>query len=96
LKYVKEEKPQLMREREMIFCNSRFIRMMKSRRMRRAGHVARMEEIRNAINIFVGYPEEKRPLGKPRRRWLDNIKLDLRDIGWDGVGRIDLTQDRDQ
>jgi hypothetical protein len=45
---------------------------------------------RNAYSIFVGKPEGKRPLGKPRRRWMDNIKMDLRDIGWDGMGWFGL------
>jgi hypothetical protein len=64
--------------------------------MRWAGHVARIEEKRNAYRILVGNPERKRPLGRPRRRWVDNIKMDLREIGWDGMDWIDLTQDRDQ
>jgi hypothetical protein len=55
--------------------------MIMSRRMRWAGHVARMEEKRNACRILVGKPEGKRPLGRPRRRWVDNIKMDLRGIG---------------
>jgi hypothetical protein len=70
--------------------------MIKSRRMRWAGHVARMGEKGNAYRILVGNPEGKRPLGRPRRRWVDNIKLDLREIGWDGRDWIDLAQDRDQ
>jgi hypothetical protein len=53
--------------------------MMKSRRMILAVHVARMGETRNTYMILVGKPEEKRPLGRPRRRWVDNIKMDLRD-----------------
>jgi hypothetical protein len=57
------------------------IRMIKSRRMRWAGHVARMGVKRNAYRILVGKPEGKRPLGRPRRRWVDNIKTDLREIG---------------
>jgi hypothetical protein len=57
----------------------------KSRRMRWVGHVARLEEKRNAYRILVGMPEGKRPLGRTRRRWVDNIKTDLREIGWDGV-----------
>jgi hypothetical protein len=61
------------------------IRILKSRRMRRAGHVARMEEKRNAYRLFVGKSEGKRPLGRPRRRWVDNIKVDLLEIGWGGV-----------
>jgi hypothetical protein len=51
---------------------------------------------RNAYRILVGKPEGKRPLGKPRRRWVDNIKMDLRGIGWDGMDWIDLAHDRDQ
>jgi hypothetical protein len=51
---------------------------------------------RNAYMILVGKPERKRPLGKPRCRWQDNIKVDLTDTGWGGVGWIDLAQDRDQ
>jgi hypothetical protein len=60
------------------------------------GHVARMGEKRNAYRTLVGKPEGKRPLGRPRRRWVDNIKIDFREIGWDGVDLIDLAQDRDQ
>jgi hypothetical protein len=55
-----------------------------------------MREKRNAYRILVGKPERKRPLGRPRRRWVDNIKIDLREIEWDGVDWIDLAQDRDQ
>jgi hypothetical protein len=70
--------------------------MIKSRRMRFAGHVARMGETRNAYRILVGKPEGKRQLGKPRRRWVENIKMDLRVIGWDGMEWIELAQDRNQ
>jgi hypothetical protein len=70
--------------------------MMKSRRMRWAGHVARMGEKRKAYRILVGKPEGKRPMGRPRRRWVDNITMDLGEIGWDGVDWIDLAQDRAQ
>jgi hypothetical protein len=55
-----------------------------------------MGEKRNAYRIFMGNPEGKRPLGRPRRRWEDNIKTDLREIGWNGMDWIDLAQDRDQ
>jgi hypothetical protein len=57
------------------------IRMIKSRRMRWAGHVARVGEKGNACRILVGKPEGSRPLGRRRRRWVDNIKMDVRDIG---------------
>jgi hypothetical protein len=55
-----------------------------------------MGEKRTAYRILVGNPEGKRPLGRPRRRWVDNIKIDLREIGWDGGDWVDLAQDRDQ
>jgi hypothetical protein len=55
-----------------------------------------MGEKRNAYRILVGMPEGKRPLGRPRRRWADNVKMDLREIGWDGVDWMDMAQDRDQ
>jgi hypothetical protein len=70
--------------------------MIKRRRMRWAGHVPRMVETRNAYRILVGKPEGNRPLGRPRRRWVDNIKIYLRDTEWDGVDWIELAQDRDQ
>jgi hypothetical protein len=59
--------------------------MIKSRRMTWAGHAARLGEKRNAYRILVGKPERKRPLGRPRRRWVNNIKIDFREIGWDGM-----------
>jgi hypothetical protein len=70
--------------------------MIKSRRVRWAEYVARMGEPRNACRILVGKPEGKRPLGRPRRRWVDNIKMDLGEIGWYGMDWIELAQDRDQ
>jgi hypothetical protein len=57
------------------------IRMIKSRRMRWVGHVARMREKRNAYRLLVEKPEGKRPLGRPRRRWVDNIRMDLGEVG---------------
>jgi hypothetical protein len=69
--------------------------MIQSRRMRWEGHVARMG--RRAMNrILVGKSDGKKPLGRPRRRWVDNIKMDLREIRWDGMDWLDLAQDRDQ
>jgi hypothetical protein len=70
--------------------------VMKSRRVRWAGHVARMGEGRAVYRVLVGRPENKRPLGRPRRRWEDNIKMDLREIGIDGANWIQLAQDRVQ
>jgi hypothetical protein len=66
-----------------------------SRRMRWAGHVARMGEKRNAYTILVRKPEEKRPLGGPRRRWVNNIKMYLTEIGWGSMDWIDLAQGSD-
>ena len=60
------------------------VRVVKSRRMRWAGHVARMGENRVVQRVLVGKPEGKRPLGRPRRRWEDNIKIDLQEVGWGG------------
>jgi hypothetical protein len=68
----------------------------KARRMRWAGHVARMGEVRGAYNILVGRPEGSRPLGRPRRRWEDNIKMDIREIGFGDVDWIHLAQGRDR
>jgi hypothetical protein len=70
--------------------------MIISRRMRWAGHVARTGEGRGVYGVLVGRPEGKRPLERPRRRWEDNIKMDLREIGIDGANWIRLTQKRVQ
>jgi hypothetical protein len=70
--------------------------MIKSRRMKWAGHVERMGENRNAYRILVGNPEGNRPLGRSRRRWVNNIKMDLKEIGLDGMDWIDLAQDKGQ
>jgi hypothetical protein len=68
--------------------------MIKSRRMRWEGHVARVGEKKNVYRLLVGKPEGKRPLGRPRRRWTDNIKMVLSETGLGGVDWIGLTQDR--
>jgi hypothetical protein len=84
-------------ELHKLYSLPNIIRMIKSRRMRWEGYVARMGEKRNAYRILVGKPDGKRPLGRPRRRWVDNIKINLvREIGWDDMDWIDLAQDRDQ
>jgi hypothetical protein len=70
------------------------IRIIKLRRMRWAGHVAPMGEKRNVYMLLVGKPEGKRPLGRPRRRWIDNIKMDLLEILLNVVDWIGLAQDR--
>jgi hypothetical protein len=79
-----------------LYSSPSIIRKIKSRRTRWAGHVARMRAKRNLHRILVGYPEGKRPLGRHRRRWVLNIKINLREIGWDGMDWIDLAQDWDQ
>jgi hypothetical protein len=78
-----------------MLCRENFIiRIIKSRRMSWAGHVARMGEKRNVYRLLVGKPEGKRPLGRPRRRWRDSIKIDLLEIGLNVVDWIGLAQDR--
>ena len=69
--------------------------MIKSRRIRCTGHVARMGEMRSVYRVLVGKPEGKRLLGKPRRRWEDNVKMDLQEVGFGGLEWIELAQDRD-
>jgi hypothetical protein len=79
-----------------LYSSPNIIRIIKSRRMRYAGHVTRMEEKRNACRILGEKARRKEPLGKPRRRLVDNIEMDLREIGWGDIDWIDLAQDRDQ
>jgi hypothetical protein len=77
-----------------LYSSPSIIRIIKSRRMRWAGHVARMGEKRNAYILLVGKPKGKRPLGRLRRRWVDNIMIDLGEVAWGDVGWIGLAQDR--
>jgi hypothetical protein len=77
-----------------LYSSPSIIRNRKSRRMRWAGHVARMGEKRNLHMLLVGKPEGKRPLGRPRRRWIDNIKMDHLETGLSVVDLIGLAQDR--
>jgi hypothetical protein len=72
-------------ELHSLYSSSNIVRVIKSRRMRWAGHAARMGEGRGVYRVSVGRPEGKRPLGRPRSRWEDNINMDLREIGIDGV-----------
>jgi hypothetical protein len=72
------------------------IRTVKSRRIRQEGHVARLGEKKNVYRILVGKPEGKRPLGIPICRWVDYIKMDLRETEWGGMDWIDLAEDREQ
>jgi hypothetical protein len=84
-------------ELHTLYSSPDIIRQFKSRRMRWAGHVARMEEGRNVYRVLVGKPGGKRPLERPRRRWNGGIKMDLREVGWGGdVEWIHLAQDRDR
>jgi hypothetical protein len=79
-----------------MYSSPSIIRMIKSRWMRWAGHLARIRVKRNTFRLLVRKPEGNRPLGRPRRRWVDNIMMDLREIGWAGVCWIVLAQDRDK
>jgi len=79
-----------------LYSSPNIVRMIKSRRMRWAGYVARMRKERGVYSVLVGKPEGKRPLGRPRRRWVDNIRMDLREVGCGYVDWIGLAQDRDR
>jgi hypothetical protein len=83
-------------ELHSLYSSPNIIMVIKPRRMRWVGHVARMGEGRGVYGVLVGRPEGKRPLGRPRRRWEDNIKMDLRKIRIDGTIWIQLAQDRVQ
>ena len=79
-----------------LYCSPNIVRVIKSRRMRWAGHVAHMEEGRGVHKVLVGKPEGKRPLGRPRRRWEDNIKMDLQEVGRGCGDWMELAKDRDR
>ena len=74
--------------------SSNIVRVIKSRKLRWAGHVARMEEGRSAFKILTGKPTGKRPLGRPRHRWEDNIRMDFEEIGINAGNWVDSAQDR--
>ena len=79
-----------------LYCSPNIVRVIKSRRMRWAVHVARTGEERGVYSVLVGKPEGKRPLGRPMRRWVDNIRMDLQEMGFGYVDWIGLAQDRDR
>jgi hypothetical protein len=83
-------------ELHRLYSSPNIVTVIKSRRMRWAGHVTRMGEGRGVYRVLVGRPEGKRPLGRPRGRWENNIKLDLRETGIDRANWIQLAQDRVQ
>ena len=78
-----------------MYCSPNIVRVIKSRRLRWAGHVARMEEGRSAFKILTALSTGKRPLGRHRRRWEDNIRMDLEEIGNNAGNWVDSAQDRD-
>ena len=80
----------------MCVCVPNIIRVIKLRKMRWAVHVERMGERTGVYRVLVGKPEGKRPLRRPRRRWEDNIKMDLQEVRCGDMERIDLAQDRDR
>jgi len=79
-----------------LYSSPNIVRLIKSRRMRWAGHVARMGDRRGVYSVLVGKLEGKRPLGTPRCRWEENIKMDLQEVGCGGMDWIDVAQDRDR
>jgi hypothetical protein len=76
-----------------LYSSLNIVRVIRSRRMRLEGHAARIGEGRGVYRVLIGRPKGKRPLRRPRRRWKDNIKMDLRKIGMDGANWIQLGQD---
>ena len=79
-----------------LYTSPNIVRVIKSRRMRWAGHVARMGEERGVYRVLVGKPEGKKPLGRPRRRWVDNIRMYLEEVVCGYVDWIGLAQDKDR
>jgi hypothetical protein len=79
-----------------LYSSPNIVRVIKSRRMRWAGNVARMEEGRVVHKVLVGKPEGNRPLGRPSRRWEDNIKMDIEEVGRGCVDWMELSQNRDR
>ena len=79
-----------------LYCSPSIVRVIKSRRMRWAGHVAHMDEERGVYRVLVGKPEGKKPPGRPRHRWVDNIRMDLQKVGCEYMDWIGLAQDGDR
>ena len=79
-----------------LYSSPNNVRVIKSRKMRGAGHVARMGEERGVYRVLVGKPEGRRPLGRPRRKWVDNIRTDLQEVGCGYMDWIGLSQARDR
>jgi len=79
-----------------LYCSPNIVRVIKLRRMRWAGHVARMGEERGVYRFLLGKPERRRPLGTPGRRWVSNMRMDLQDVGRGYLDWIGLAQDRDR
>jgi hypothetical protein len=79
-----------------LYSSPNIIRIIKSRRMRWVGHVARTGGKKNAYRLLVGKPEGKRPLGRTKSRWVDNIRMDLGEVGWDDVDWIGLAEVRNR
>ena len=77
-----------------LYSSPNIVRVIKSRRMRCVGHVARVGEKRDICRVLVGKSEGKRPLGRPRHRWEDNIKMDLQEVGCGGMDWIEMAHDR--
>ena len=78
-----------------MYCSPNIVRVIKLRRMRWAGHMVRMSEERGVYRVLVGKLEGRRPLGRPRRRWVDNNRMDLQEVGCGYMDWIGLAQDRD-
>jgi hypothetical protein len=85
-----------IQEHHDLYPSPNIVRVIKSRRMRWVGHVARMRKGRGLYRVLMGKPEGKRPLGRSRHRWEDNIKMDLQKVGCGGMAWTELAQDRDR